>query len=86
MKIETSSVRVSIDGHDGSAYMNVDSIVSGCVGKVAFPSGGNMGHFWLARWRDNKSQLFLIGAPSEKWRKDIEDEGYVIVQDLSDIE
>lgn len=80
MDITTSHAQIIAKDSEKSCGANVNSRVSGYVADL---------HFWgdavyLAR-RIGESGLHLMIAPSERWKGDIEAEGFEIIGKLSDL-
>jgi hypothetical protein len=83
MEIVTRSAQIAVNAGRDRQYLNIDSMCSGYCASLGFPqkSGGR----YLCKREDTPSFLYMIVAPTDEWRKDIESDGYRIVLDLSEV-
>jgi len=80
MNITTSSVQITTKDSEKSCGANVHRCVGGYVADLHFWGDG----VYVAR-RIGEPGLRLMIAPSERWRGDIEAEGFEIIGKLSDL-
>jgi hypothetical protein len=80
MEITTYSAQIRADDSQGSCGANINRICSAYVADL---------HFWgkavYAATLPGDTTIHILIAPSEEWKKDIEDEGFTIIGKLSDI-
>ena len=80
MEITTHSAQIRADDNQGSCGANINRICSEYVADL---------HFWgkavYAATLPGDTAIHILIAPSEKWKKDIEAEGFTIIGKLSDI-
>ena len=80
MDIITSHAQIIAKDSEKSCGANINSRVSGYVADLYFWGGA----VYVAR-RIGESGLHLMIAPSDRWRGDIEAEGFEIIGKLSDL-
>jgi hypothetical protein len=72
----------SNDGH--SALMQMRKVVNGCG--MAFQminTGEASGAFYLCLRKDNPRDAYVVAVPSTKWKDDVKDDGFTIVQRIN---
>lgn len=79
--ISTTNVRIESRTDKINAWADVHQICSGYAHSVEFtPKFG--GGFFLAHKADDPSRKALLIAPGSNWKQDLEDQGWVIEQEL----
>lgn len=85
MSIESPRIHAetyrSNDGH--SALMNLDSAVAGCGLAFRMVNTGESGAFYLCVRKDNPRDAFIVAVPSAKWKGDMRDDGFTILQRIN---
>jgi hypothetical protein len=80
MEITTHSAQIRADDNQGSCGANINRICSAYVADL---------HFWgkavYAATLPGDTAIHILIAPSEKWKKDIEYEGFTIIGKLSEL-
>jgi hypothetical protein len=80
MEITTHSAQIRAYDNQGSCGANINRRCSSYVADL---------HFWgksvYAATLPGDTAIHILIAPSEEWKKDIEDEGFTIIGKLSDI-
>lgn len=82
MNIETRNAYVEVSSSDSRAWADIKPALSGYAAVISFcPVCG--GCFVIAHRKDDPKTKALIILPDEKWKQDLEAEGWIIDSEIT---